>query len=254
MASLFTQYLEDIRNERGKVLSKTTTCFTETDLYFLPEPVQRYLRSCGYIGSKKQLYGLIRWKNVKMRLSSHGPWKKVDCHEFLAAPEPMRIMHLKTRIGGLLRLEAKDKYIGGHGNMLIKMAGMTLQDAKGREADASALVTFLSECLLLPACALAPYIRWEAVDGNTAAATIRSGDTEVNGVFYFNNRGEFIRFETGDRWEAGRHGEFIKANWMVMANDYIVENGISRPGHVVAAWSHEGKLKEYFKGEIGGIS
>ncbi len=58
-----------------------------------------------------------------MRLSPHGHWKKMRCHEFLAAPEPMRIVHLKTRIGGLLSLEAKDKYLGGHGNMLVKLAG-----------------------------------------------------------------------------------------------------------------------------------
>ncbi len=55
MASLHTRYLNEIQNERGKLLSKQDTLFTETDLFFLPAPLQRYLRSCGYIGTKKML-------------------------------------------------------------------------------------------------------------------------------------------------------------------------------------------------------
>ncbi len=83
---------------------------------------------------------------------------------------------------------------------------ITLQDAKGREMDASGLVTVLSECLLLPACALQPYIRWEAINWDIAAASIHFRDTQVRGLFYFNDRDEFVRFETEDRWEAGKPG------------------------------------------------
>ena len=254
MSSLHAQYLNEIQSEQGKLLPRTDTLFTETDVCFLPIPVQRYFRSCGYIGTKKLMFGQIRWKNVQMRLSPRGHWKKMRCSEFLAAPEPMRIAHMKTKVGGLLCLEAKDQYNGGHGNILVRLAGMiTLQDAKGEEMDASGLLTVLSECLLLPACALQLYIRWEAINRNMAAAVIRFRDTEVRGVFYFNDRDEFIRFETEDRWKAGKPGEFTKVKWMVTAGDYIEENGMRKPGRVTAAWVEAGKIMEYFKGEIEGI-
>lgn len=235
--------------------SPCNTFFTNADIVSLPDPVQRYFRACGYIGSTRRMCARIQWSGVKLRLSPAGKWRNIACHEFLAAAEPLRMVLLRSHIAGLIPFEAKDKYQGGHGNMLIKLAGLfTLQDAKGKEMDESALVTFLSECLLLPSSALQPYIRWSEVTRDCAAATIRFNNTEVKGLFFFNDCGEFIRFETGDRWQAGKHGRFTRTPWMVTASDYIEDLGIRRPRSTSACWLIHGEWWEYFKGEITAIT
>jgi uncharacterized protein DUF6544 len=255
MSTLHTQYLDDIDAERNKLLNLGHTFFTEGDIIALPAPVQRYFRACGYIGSPKRMFGQVRWSGVELRLSPSARWRKIHCYEFLAAPEPLRISHLKTHIARMIPFEAIDRYQNGHGNMTVKLAAMlTLQDAKGSEMDQSALVTFLSECLLLPACALQPYIRWSPVKPNCAAATIHFNNTEARGRFYFNDRGEFIRFETGDRWQAGNHDRFTRCRWMVIASHYTDTGRIWRPQFTSAYWISKNEPWEYFKGRIEDIS
>lgn len=201
---------------------------TDADIQPLPAPLQRFFRTCGYIGTQQRMQCQIVWSDVRMRFSSTGSWKRIACDEFLSASEPTRIARMRTR--SLLPLTAKDEYLDGHGSMLIKLAGLiTLQNAKGREMDQSGLVTVLSECLLLPSCALQPYIQWSEKDPVCAAATIRCNATESNGLFYFNERGEFTRFESGDRWQALKNGRLVQTPWKVTAADYVEDAGIRRP-------------------------
>lgn len=254
MSTLHTQYRDEIKAEQGKFPNRGNTLFTENDIVSLPSPVQRYFRVCGYIGAAKRVYSQIRWSAVELRSSPRGNWRKMTCYEYLAAPEPFRIVHLKTRLGGIIPFEAIDKYQGGHGNMLIKLAGLlTLQDARGKEMDQSALVTFLSECLLLPGSALQPYLRWSGVNRFCAAATIRFNGVEARGRFYFSDSGEFIRFETGDRWQAGAHGKFVRRRWAVIVSDYKEDGGIWRPRLASAYWINGNGPWDYFRGKIDGI-
>ena len=254
MSSLRTRYLDEVRSERARWVNQAEAVFTEDDLRGLPEPVQRYFRDCGYLGSTKQLYGRVHWKEVRMRFSGKGRWQSLECSEFLAAPEPIRIVHFKTRAAGLLPLDAIDKYQGGQGNMLIRLANaITLQDVGGAEMDQAGLVTFLSECLLLPAIALQPYLRWSNVSGNCALATISYRGATASGWFHFNERGEYVLFETEGRWMALKGGKFKNAGWRVELSDYEVDGYVLHPGKVRVYWLQNGELEEYFTGKIKSI-
>lgn len=254
MSSLHHQYLDEIRTERAKFLTTSDTVFTGEDLLSLPAPVKRYLQTCGYAGTKKRPYGRILWEDVKLRLSPRGKWRDIVCYEFLASPEPLRIAHLKTRIAGLLPLEAKDKYQCGHGHMVIQLANLlTVRNVSGSEMDQSALVTFLSECLLLPAIALQPYIRWSDVSENCAMATIRHHGTTAAGFFHFNDHDEFARFETEHRWKTLPGGKFEQTHWMTEVSEYDLDRGIFRPGKAIASWVYEDHREDYFIGKIRGI-
>ncbi|GGA94501.1 DUF6544 family protein [Puia dinghuensis] len=254
MPTLHRLYLTEISNERGKFLSIPASIFTEADIVRLPEPVQRYFRSCGYLGKLKQFHSRVIWKNVAMQFSPHGKWRRLQCNQFNSVPEPVRMMHLKTRLGGILPFEARDKYQDGHGNMLIRaLSFLTVQDVKGREIDESELVTILSESLLIPAYALQPYIRWSAVASDRAEATMEYNGTTVKGLFFFNNRGEMTRFETYHRWRAEKGGRFQRVPWCITTGDYVLHEGIMRPSRASAAWLEGGNWVDYFRGEIAGI-
>jgi len=226
--------------------------FTESGILPLPTPVQRYFRTCGYIGRQQRMQCRIVWSDVQMRFAMTGSWKKIECDELLSAAEPARIAQMRTH--GLLPVTAKDEYKNGHGSMRIKLAGLiTLQNSRGREMDQSGLVTILSECLLLPSCALQPYIWWKETGENNATAIIRYNETEAEGIFHFNDRDEFTAFETCDRWQSQKNGSFARTPWKVTAADYIDDGGLRRPRTTAASWLTNGQWWEYFNGNIAGI-
>jgi hypothetical protein len=128
---------------------------------------------------------------------------------------------MESHIWGLFPFEGRDKYQDGHGNMLIKLMKLfTVADDKGKEMDESALVTILAEALIVPSYALQSYITWMAIDSMAAKATIRFRETEVSGVFYFNEAGENIRFETNDRYQSQKDGSHKKIKWIAVPGNY----------------------------------
>lgn len=227
--------------------------FQCADIEYLPGAVKRYLRVCGYMGTPKLLFGQLQWDNVRLKLSRSGRWRAIRCYEFLAVPEPSRIAHMTLGRGPVL-LEALDKYQQGRGSILVRVGRLfKLADVTGKEVDQSELVTILAEAPLLPAFLLQPYIHWTEVDPNTASATIVYNGTTASGTFFFNDRGEFIRFETDDRWKAKGRGRFRQTRWRASAFDYVDDKGIHRPTGLTAAWVDGNETFEYFKGELTGI-
>lgn len=251
MTTLHALYLEEIRQERGKFLSRDPLELSGDELAGLPAPVRRYMTVCGFVGRKKQWYAQLNWANVEMKLLRRGRWRKMECHQFNSVPEPVRIVHMKMRLGGVLPLEARDKFQDGRGNMLVRLLKVfTLENVRGKEMDESALVTLLAEALLMPAYAVQPYIRWEAVGPDRAVAFISGGEAAVHGLFSFNNAGEFVRFESLQRWQAGKGGHLIRTPWRITVGDYVNRDGIRHPTKVTAAWLEGEEWVEYFRGEL----
>jgi len=251
MTSLHELFLDEIRQERGKFLSRDVAELSADELAGLPAPVRRYMTVCGFAGRPKQWYAQLNWASAEMRLSGSGRWRKMECYQFNSVPEPVRIAHMKMRVGGVWPLEARDKFQNGRGNMLIRLLKFfTLQDVYGREMDESALVTVLAEALLIPAYAVQPYIRWEAIGPDRAVAFINSGEAVVHGVFIFNEAGEFVRFESQQRWRTEKGGHFKRVPWRVTAGDYVSRDGILHPKRVAAAWLEGEDWVEYFRGEL----
>ena len=82
-------------------------------------------------------------------------------------------------------MKGLDAYIDGHGSMKgILAKSITLFDQTGPTMDKASLVTFLSECLLVPNAALQDYITWEAVDDLHARATISYYGISASGMFH----------------------------------------------------------------------
>ena len=255
MSTLHELYLSEIKQASGRALSSPPSTFTLNDIAGLPEPIRRYFITCGYLGTEKHLSALLRWRDAKLKLSPFGKWHRIKCYQFNAVPEPTRIVHMNMKLGGVLPLEARDKYQDGHGNMLIRLLRrFTLRDVEGPEMDASALVTVLAETLLLPAYALQPYIHWSPIAADHAAVEINWAGITAHGIFYFNDRGEFTRFETCDRWRSEKKTKLHQTAWSIRVSDYITNmEGIRYPSRATAAWWIGGQWMDYFQGTITGV-
>lgn len=247
-------YLSEVKREKIKYSNYDNDLITNENIDSLPEPVQKYFKYCGFIGKEKMINAEIIWEDVYLKLSPKKKWMSLKCYQFNSVPEPSRIVYMKSRIFGIFPFAGRDKYQDGSGNMLIKLLKiLQVVDAKGKEMDESALVTVLAESLLLPTYTLQDYIKWTAIDPNTAKAVITNNGCQVGGIFYFKDNGEFIKFQTDDRNYSEKGTEYKKVKWSAVVSNYIEKNGIKFPTHLKAMWHTDNGDYEYFKGTITDI-
>jgi hypothetical protein len=150
-------------------------------------------------------------------------------------------------------MEGRDIYQNDRGQMLIRLGrAFTVGDETGPEMDRSALVTILAEALLVPGYAIQPYIIWMPRDDRSAAATIRHGGVEASGVFHFDQAGDFVRFESEDRYQSTGE-DARKVPWSVDVLSHQDQNGLRIADGLRATWHEDQGDFEYFRGRIAAV-
>lgn len=248
-------YLAEVNKEIIKSKDKPNEVLTEKDISHLPTLVQNYFRYCGYIGKEKLNNALVEWEDVYLKMSPKKDWIPLKCYQFNSVTEPTRIVYMTSKMFGIFPFEGRDKYHEGHGNMRIKLLKMfTVADGKGKEMDEAALVTVLAEALFVPGYALQDYLTWTAIDDTSVKGTISFNNTEVSGVFYFNDRGEYSRFETFDRHYSENGKEYKNVKWTGICGEHKEKNGIKYISSFSGVWNLEEHDFEYFKGKVTNIT
>lgn len=226
---------------------------TETDIAPLPDPVQRFLRSHGYVGRGPFANAEVVWSESQIRMGRDRDWLDLRTRQFNSVPTPTRLAYMRARLFGVVPFEGMDTYTHGAGRMrMVLLKRFTLGDDRGSEMDQSAAVTLLAEALLVPGYVLASYITWEPMDDASARATIRYRDTEASGVFHFDQAGDFVRFTTEDRYAAAKDGP-RHVPWSAEVTEYATADGIRFPRAMHGIWHYEDGDFEYFRGRIEAI-
>ncbi len=132
---------------------------TEGDLKGLPKPVQRYLKYTQIIGKEK-----IKTVRLKQggyfRMKENQKWMPIKAEQYFNVDSVEFIWVAKVRFAPLLSIYAKDEFIDGKGNLVVKLLGfIKVVDAKGYELDHSELLRFLAECIWFPSALLNEYIK-----------------------------------------------------------------------------------------------
>ncbi len=242
-------YRAEVAAELAKHPVHSPGPITESDIAGLPPPVQRYIRASGFIGKPHTLNMRIHWSGMQLKRSHDAGWMELSCQQFNSVAEPMRLALMKGRMAGVIPFEGKDKYQDGHGHMHIQLMKLfTVGDSKGTTMDESALVTVLSESLLVPSSALQGYMKWRPVDERSASAELTYDGITVKGLFHFNEADEWVRFDTEDRWQDGAPPK--KLPWSAHLGDYRVERGLRYPTRISATWHEPAGDYTYVQGTI----
>ncbi|MDD3931575.1 MAG: hypothetical protein PHT04_05320 [Eubacteriales bacterium] len=219
---------------------------TEADIAHLPEPVQKHLRWCGYVGAAKMSHMKAHYDDVNFNLS--GRTLKIKYTQYNFAQEPVRIAYIDTHLFGV-PFEGLDSYYGGEGAMKgVLGKAITLFNEKGPAMDQSCLATSLAEVLLLPTLALQDFIEWETMDDHHVRATLSYDGISASGVFTFGEQGEMIQFTTSDREYTEPNGMSKPADWSAVCGQYREANGIKTPTSLQAVWHLETGDLVYFDG------
>lgn len=249
-ATLRETYLSEVRAELSKAASsEPAPPMDARAIAALPEPLRRYFARCGFLGKPAMRNARFTWAEFEMKRARDKGWMPVTVAQVNVVAGPARFVYLHSRIAGILPFNGRDKYQDGHGNMLIRAMGLfTVADARSAHMDASAMATFLAEAPLHPSAALQPYLRWEPIDSLSARAIFTHAGRSVSGIFRFDPQGEFVGFETGDRWQDGHDDAPIP--WAISASEYADMGGFRLPTRMTATWREKDGDFQYFRGRL----
>lgn len=244
----------EVETEKSNLKEQKTSLLTAEEISKLPEPVQRYFNYYQYIGKDKITSIKFVFDDVHFKMGVGKPWINIKYEQYNFVIEPARLAYIYSRMFGIIPFEGRDKYQEGKGNMIGKLLKKkTIFDVKGFKIDTSAAVTFLSESLMVPNCALQEYISWEPIDSNNCKAVIKYKGISAEGIFTFNEKGEFIKFQTDDRYMYMDNGTSEKHRWSAVVSDYVERNGVKVPTRIKGVWNLEEGDHEYFDGKLVGV-
>jgi hypothetical protein len=232
----------------------TSEWITEEKIAHLPEPVQRYLRTAGFVGQPMSGVTEVLWTESRIKLGPGQSWTSLKTEQYNFVSSGSRLAYMNARMAWIIPFEGLDRYHNGRGRMLGTLARtLKVFDNQSREVTLGGAVIVLAESLLEPSSALQEYITWEPADRFTARATFNDGDISVSGTFIFNDEGEFIRFESNDRPFEVSSGVYELKPFSIDLGEYHESEGVKTAGHVKATWHLEEGDFTYWDGRIAGI-
>jgi len=228
-----------VSNEIDDLLlqSKSTPSriISETDLNGLPEPVQRYLRYAQVVGKKP--INTVRLKQTgTIRMDPNKGKMNFEATQFYCTDPGSFVWNARVQMFPGIWITGRDKYLGGSGNMLIKLLALVpLVDAKGFELDQGTILRFINEHFWFPTAYLNDYFTWIPIDEQTVEAVVDYGGIRSRIIYYFNQSGQMINFET-ERYRSLSDGRSELTRWSTPIRNYREMNGFFVPTEGEAVW------------------
>lgn len=202
----------------------------------LPAPVATWLERAGVVGRARTASVHLSQRG-ELQTKPGGGWMSFRAEQWIRTGEPGFVWVARVAGPAGTHLSGIDRYLDGAGSMRIELLSVIpVVDESGPRIDQSALVRFLAEAMWYPSAALAPYIEWEAIDANSARATVRHRGVEARGVFRFNAGGDVIGFE------ARRYRDEALEDWII-ENDpgsFRELDGVRIPARSSITWRADG--------------
>ncbi|HEX2343379.1 MAG TPA: DUF6544 family protein [Vicinamibacterales bacterium] len=216
----------------------------------LPEPVRRYFEFAGVEGRSRIRFVRLLHGGL-FRTTPDSQWMPIEGEEYVSVDPPGFVWYANARPMPLVHIRARDLYMNGSGNMLVKPLSLfTLADARGPEVDVSALLRFIAEAPWFPT-ALVPgnALGWEAIDGGSARVIVRSGSVTATGVFRFGADGRIVGFETHERFLADGQ-KAVRRPWGGVYSGYEEVDGFRIPSAAEVRWLSPPEVFPYARFEL----
>ena len=201
----------------------------------LPEPVERWLLGSGIVG-RRAPHSMYLTQNGMMRSSpKQDRWMRVEAQQHITINEPAFIWKADIKMFGVPVIAARDRFVQGRGRMTIKpMSLITMDDASGGKIDQAAMQRYLVEMIWYPWAALAPFVKWEAIDSRSARVTMSYKGVSGSAVFHFDEAGDLVGFSADRYMGAGKDAALEK--WIGTTRAYGTREGLRMPVGVEVTW------------------
>lgn len=237
----------------------------------LPAPVQRYFQTVLTPGQP-----LVRAVELtqagEMRLDDGGDggevdaagaagdredpgdaWRPLTATQHYTVHPPGFVWDAEIEVMPYLSARVVDAYEHGKGSLDARLLS-TIQVASAEPSPAmneSELLRYLGEAVWFPTALLpAEGVKWEAIDDQTAKATIHDHATTASLVFHFDDDGLVDRVTTPARY---RQGDDDYAPWTGYYSEYEYRNGMLVPTHAAAEWNLPDGDHQYWRADVTDI-
>lgn len=249
-----TGFLSDLNAALARHAGTSPPILTEEAIADLPEPVQRYMRQCGFMGRPVCQNALIEYRDIQLKLWEGSNYAPIRALHYTSAPDLRRIVYIENRIFNFIPLDAHASYQAGQMNSYARLAWLFRPTIPtGQEQNESGMADLLSDALLVPGLALSPNIQWMDINEVTARAIFQHAGLEVSGIFRFNPAGECIEFDTEDKSYTMKDTSTVKVRNTMHFEGYREVNGVRQPARLHAFWHLATGDFEYAKGEYAAI-
>lgn len=239
--------LHESNNPKDKIISKDM-------LIGLPSPVQNWLENSGIVGkpAMRTVY-MEQVFDIKLK-PDQKDWYSTKAEQYITSYPPAFVWTANMQMMPLLYAFGRDKFIDGEGEMLFKLLSIipVAKDGNNPQINEAALQRYLGEIVWIPSAALENNITWEAIDGNSAKATLSYKGTSGSGIFTFNENGEVEKY-TAMRY-MGSGPEAKRLEWFVTILESQVMDDIKIPNKCTATWRLESGDWNWSKIEITQIN
>lgn len=225
----------ETKNIISSVSLKEPSIIKEQDIINLPQPVQKWLRSSGVIGREEIKLTYVKQKALMKLKPEQTKWYSAKAIQYITTQKPAFIWTVDMNMMPLIKIKGRDKSVEGKGEMLIKLNSLiNVVNEKGEKLDEGALQRYLAEIVWSPSSVISPLIEWEEIDSLSAKAIINYKGTVASGTFYFNEKGDFIKFTTM------RYKDNIPKSkrypWVITVQEYKTFEGIRVPSKTKVTW------------------
>lgn len=226
---------------KQQAASAELSIIDEQTIENLPYPVQNWLRNSGVIGTEKVNSVWLK-QSAKMKMKpEQEEWNNALAEQFFTVDEPAFVWKVKMQMSPFIEITGRDKFVDGKGQMLIKLFSLfNIVNEKGEKMDEGTLQRYLAETVWFPSAVASPYIKWETIDSLSAKATMNYKGVTGSGTFYFNEKGDFIKFSClrfkGNEPDAKRY------EWVITVDEHAIKNRIKIPVKMKASWQLENEL------------
>jgi len=212
---------------------------TETELEALPEPARRYLRFMGAIGRMRDWSFRGGFEGF-FRMTPHKRFNYCEAWLYDNRVALSRVFHMRLRFHHVVPATGRDTYRRGKGRMVIRLLDLyTIADGKGAEFDATELVAYLNDAVLMaPSMLLVPEVTWTAVDGSAFGLSITDHDRSVSARVMVDRRGAPLEFSTMDRFcsDPDDPEKVLRVRWTTPVAGWELVDGRQVFTRVEARW------------------
>ncbi len=208
------------------------------DIINLPQPVQKWLRLSGVIGKEEIKLAYVKQKALIKLKPEQKEWYSAKSIQYITTEKPAFIWTVDMDMMPLIKIKGRDKSVEGKGDMLIKLNSLiNVVNEKGEKLDEGALQRYLAEIVWSPSSVISPLIEWEEIDSLSAKAIINYKGTVASGTFYFNEKGDFVKFTT-IRYKDNTQ-ESKRYPWVITVQEYNTFEGIRVASKMKVTWELE---------------
>ncbi len=222
----------------------------------LPAPVQRYFRAVLTDGQPIIRAATIEMEGtINMSAAAHR-WKPFTSHQRVVTRRPGFLWTAQVAMFPGLAASVVDSYVAGQGQLVARLLGLfTVAEAQGGgELARGEFMRYFAEAAWYPTALLPSQgVRWQAVEDDSANATIVDGTITLTLLFKFNDTGLIASVRAESRG-AGVGKGMVMLPWDCGLSDYQPQDGMLLPMTGEAAWMRPGGREVYFVGHVQKLS